>query len=64
MKDEDAFFDGVIARDNADATYCVTFDDGDVLDAAPRHDIRLKVPPVPATKSGDSNVGERIEEEV
>ncbi|CAM9117583.1 unnamed protein product, partial [Pylaiella littoralis] len=39
---EDDFFDGTIARDNGDATYRVDFDDGDVLDAAPRHDIRAK----------------------
>lgn len=29
-------------RDNEDATYGVDFDDGDILDAAPRHEIRAK----------------------
>lgn len=38
---EDGYFDGVISIDNGDATYKVDFDDGDVLDAAPRHDIRV-----------------------
>lgn len=38
---EDGYFDGVISNDNGDATYKVDFDDGDVLDAAPRHDIRV-----------------------
>ncbi|CAB1096681.1 unnamed protein product [Ectocarpus sp. CCAP 1310/34] len=38
---EDGYFDGVISTDNGDATYKVDFDDGDVLDAAPRHDIRV-----------------------
>lgn len=38
---DDAYFDGVIAKDNGDATYQVDFDDGDVLSAAPRRDIRL-----------------------
>ncbi|CAM9353325.1 unnamed protein product [Ectocarpus sp. 4 AP-2014] len=38
---EDGYFDGVISIDNGDATYKVDFDDGDVLDAAPRHEIRV-----------------------
>lgn len=39
-KDEGSYFAGRIARDNEDATYRVEFDDGDVLEAAPRLDIR------------------------
>ncbi|CAM9394359.1 unnamed protein product, partial [Ectocarpus sp. 12 AP-2014] len=38
---EDGYFDGVISIDNGDATYKVDFDDGDVLNAAPRHDIHV-----------------------
>lgn len=40
LQGEDAYFNGTIAKDNGDATYEVDFDDGDVLSAAPRRDIR------------------------
>lgn len=39
-KGEEGYFEATIARDNGDATYLVHFDDGDVLEAAPRHYIR------------------------
>lgn len=40
-KGEEGYFDGVIAKDNGDGTYRVEFDDGDVEERAPRHDIRV-----------------------
>ncbi|CAM9208095.1 unnamed protein product, partial [Scytosiphon promiscuus] len=52
-EDEDAYFDGSIAKDNGDATYQVDFDDGDVLSAAPRHNIRLVSMPATTTDDDD-----------
>lgn len=41
LQDEEDCFPGTIAGDNGDATYAVHFDDGDVLEAAPRGDIQV-----------------------
>ncbi|CAM9104527.1 unnamed protein product, partial [Hapterophycus canaliculatus] len=57
FESDDAYFDGVIAKDNGDATYQVDFDDGDVLSAAPRSDIRFVSSP-----DGDTTPG--VEESV
>ena len=53
--DEGGYFDGVIAGDNGDATYRVDFDDGDVLDAAPRRDMNtiMAIPPA-VVRSGST----------
>lgn len=62
QQDEDAYFDGTVARDNEDATYLVEFDDGDVLDAAPRRDIRIL--PSLAPPAADTDTGQQGQHEV
>lgn len=62
-QDEDAYFDGTVARDNEDATYRVEFDDGDMLDAAPRRDIRLP-PSLAPSPAADADADQRGQHEV
>lgn len=52
-KDEVSYFEGVIGRDNGDSTYRVEFDDGDILEEAPRRDIRVaRVNPESSSPAG------------
>lgn len=52
--EEGGYFDGAIGGDNGDATYRVDFDDGDVLDAAPRRDMNVIITIPPAVVRSDS----------
>ncbi|CAM9108372.1 unnamed protein product, partial [Discosporangium mesarthrocarpum] len=52
---EQAYFPGKISVDNVDGTYRVDFDDGDVLEHAPRKDIKVLLPAKEADAATDQD---------